>query len=43
MIEEGGADRNRLNQDDEKPEDVPGTNEIEKRKVLAFVRSRLNG
>jgi 26S proteasome non-ATPase regulatory subunit 10 len=41
LIEEGGADRNRLNQDDQKPEEMPGTNEIEQRKVLEYVRSHV--
>lgn len=41
LIEEGGADRNRLNQDEQKPEEMPGTNEIEQRKVLAYVHSKI--
>lgn len=41
LIEEGGADRNRLNQDGEKPEDMPGTNEIQQRKVREYIKSRV--
>lgn len=41
LIEEGGVDRNRLNQESVRPEDMPGTNEIEQRKVRAFIQSRV--
>lgn len=42
LIEEGNVDRNRLNQDGVRPEDMPGTNEIEQRKVKAYMQSRLD-
>lgn len=41
LIEEGGADRDRVNQDGQRPLEMPGTNEIEQKKVLAYVQSRI--
>jgi 26S proteasome non-ATPase regulatory subunit 10 len=41
LIEEGGADRDRVNQDGQRPLEMQGTNEIEQKKVLDFVRSRV--
>lgn len=41
LIEEGGADRDRVNQDGQRPMEMQGTNEIEQKKVLDYVRSRV--
>jgi 26S proteasome non-ATPase regulatory subunit 10 len=41
LLEEGGADRDRVNQDGQRPMEMQGTNEIEQKKVLDYVRSRV--
>lgn len=41
LIEEGGADRDRVNQDGQRPLEMEGSNEIEQRKVRDFVKSRV--
>jgi len=41
LIEDGGADRDRVNQDGQRSMEMQGTNEIEQKKVLDFVQSRV--
>lgn len=41
LIEEGGADRDRVNQDGQRPMEMQGTNEIEQKRVLDYIQSRI--
>lgn len=41
LIEEAGADRDRVNQDGQRPMEMEGSNEIEQKKVRDYVQSRV--